>query len=168
MSDVGTRTLQWIIDRTVEDEHGCWIWQYKTDTDGYGHTTVDIMSAGVSTNGYSRHKTVSAHRLSFRLHWGYWPEVCHHVCYVKSCCNPAHLESVTTAENMQDASLKGKTGRGTKQPQKAPFRQHTQKVDDLMVSVVHKLYHQHGWLQREIADLFDMTQTGISAILRLR
>ncbi len=64
-------------------EGGCWIWRGRAEA-GYG-------LAG---------KTY-AHRLSWELHRGAIPAGLHidHLCFVKTCVNPDHLELVTGAEN---------------------------------------------------------------------
>lgn len=74
--------------RTVVDENGCWIWQGSKDTSGYGlvriagrlektHRAV-LLERGVDLEGL---------------------EV-DHLCRVRACCNPDHLEAVTHRTNI--------------------------------------------------------------------
>lgn len=87
------------IDRIVEidrfwskvDRTGaCWKWLGSTNSDGYGQLTIG--------GRYWR-----AHRLAWTLTNGEIPEglVLDHVCRVRSCVNPEHLEVVTNAENVK-------------------------------------------------------------------
>lgn len=68
---------------------GCWLWG--------GH---------VARNGYARTKvsgrSVMAHRASYELFVGPIPEglVLDHKCRNRCCVNPAHLEPVTSRENL--------------------------------------------------------------------
>lgn len=70
-----------------EPNSGCWLW------------------TGASRNGYgSFHdgiRNVAAHRYSYTLAQGEVPEglVLDHLCRVRCCVNPKHLEPVTLAEN---------------------------------------------------------------------
>lgn len=71
----------------------CWIWigAIKTKT-GYG-----------SFGWKHRSQTISAHRASYLLHVGEIPNGFHidHLCRVRSCVNPAHLEPVSCSENLR-------------------------------------------------------------------
>lgn len=88
--------------RYREEECGhsspCWIWTGTIDLKGYGRLWRDGKS----------HK---AHRLFYEKLVGPIPDGLHidHLCMVKSCVNPAHLEPVTLAENNRRAF---KAGRG--------------------------------------------------------
>lgn len=69
----------------------CWLWTGKTDRDGYGHCWD------------SRHqKTSRAHIVSFELSGRRVPEGLQldHLCRVRHCVRPDHLEPVTTRENL--------------------------------------------------------------------
>jgi len=69
-------------------DDGCWEWTGATIPNGYG-------SFGV--NG----SQVGAHRLAYELTVGPIPEglTIDHLCRVKTCVNPSHMETVTRAEN---------------------------------------------------------------------
>lgn len=68
---------------------GCWLWDGAT-TYGYGRFRVDNRSA-------------LAHRHSYEMHVGPIPDglVLDHLCRVKACVNPAHLEPVTQQANVR-------------------------------------------------------------------
>lgn len=79
---------------TVEDrgyETSCWIWQGGINQDGY---------AMISRLDGKRQ--VRAHRVLYEKHVGPIPDgaVLDHLCRVRCCVNPAHLEPVTVGENI--------------------------------------------------------------------
>lgn len=71
----------------------CWIWTGSRSGGGYGRFVVDT----------TRRESTGAHRFSYELLVGPIPEGLQidHLCRVRACCNPAHLEPVTTAENVR-------------------------------------------------------------------
>jgi hypothetical protein len=78
--------------KVAADVTGCWLWTGALNSRGYGQFGV---------NG----KSTSTHRISYELFVGPIPEglTIDHLCRVKACCNPAHLEAVTGAENTRRA-----------------------------------------------------------------
>lgn len=80
----------------------CWVWTGAVDTRGYGHLR--------------RHgKIVRAHRYAYAITFGE-PGDLHvrHKCDNRLCCNPAHLEVGTHADNMRDMKERGgRKGIGT-------------------------------------------------------
>ena len=80
----------WIYARRGTEQE-CWIWTGDTDTGGYGRLYV------------SRDRTsVAAHRYAYELLIGPIPAGLQldHLCRVRACVNPAHLEPVTLKENL--------------------------------------------------------------------
>lgn len=68
----------------------CWVWQGKPK-DGYGRISVEG-------------KIMYTHRYAFLVEFGWLPEQPYeldHLCRVKLCCNPFHLEAVTHTENVR-------------------------------------------------------------------
>jgi hypothetical protein len=82
------------------DAAGCWIWTAsRHPVSGYGRIKM----------GGHRGKHVPAHRVAYEMFVGPIPEglVLDHLCRVRPCVNPAHLEPVTGAEN----TARGKAGK---------------------------------------------------------
>ncbi len=72
----------------LEPTTGCWLWKARVNKAGYG---------GLRIDGKNR----LAHRVSYELACGAIPAGFHvdHLCRVRFCVNPAHLEAVPAAEN---------------------------------------------------------------------
>lgn len=75
-----------------EPNTGCWLWTAFVDAAGYGR-----INSGARASG----GILYAHRVSYELHVGPIPAGLQldHLCRVRSCVNPAHLEPVTAQEN---------------------------------------------------------------------
>jgi HNH endonuclease len=75
----------------VRDSSGCWLWPGTLDRAGYARFRDDDM------------RKVFVHRWSYEYHVGPIPEgkVIDHLCRVRHCANPEHLEPVTQLENMR-------------------------------------------------------------------
>lgn len=87
------RLSQWFWDRVQPcPMTGCWIWIGAASWRGYGNIT--LRGDGIRT-------TRSAYRTAHLALVGSVPEGLEidHLCRVPACCNPAHLEPVTHAEN---------------------------------------------------------------------
>ncbi len=78
-----------------KNDSGCWLWTASLNKWGYGQ-----LYAG-SLNG-KRLTPFIAHRFSYQLNVGPIPEGLDldHLCRVRSCVNPDHLEPVTRRENI--------------------------------------------------------------------
>lgn len=70
---------------------GCWLWIGSLTAAGYGH-----LRRPQGRYDY-------AHRVAYELMNGSIPDglVIDHLCRVRSCCNPDHLQAVTHAENVR-------------------------------------------------------------------
>lgn len=75
------------------DSNDCWLWTGGRNRDGYARTSVQVGP------GKSRNKR--AHRVLYEVVNGPVPDgmVLDHVCRVRHCVNPGHLEVVTPTEN---------------------------------------------------------------------
>jgi hypothetical protein len=93
---VGHARRRPLIDRLMEKvtkTDTCWLWTGAVGTSGYGRIG----------DGY---RTDQVHRVAYELHVGPIPDGLHidHLCRVKLCVNPDHLEAVTQAENNRRAA----------------------------------------------------------------
>jgi hypothetical protein len=93
-------TLDWLFNNCQPVPFsGCWIWMKSIGTNGYGKT-------------WHNNKTALAHRVAWIITEG---EISNeleldHLCRVRSCINPQHLEPVTPKENLSRSPLIGLRG----------------------------------------------------------
>lgn len=82
-----------------EPNTGCWLWTGALDTGGYGRFNIggEVLDC--------------AHRVSFKLFKGKIPDGydIDHLCRVRCCVNPDHLEAVTRRENLRRSSIVSST-----------------------------------------------------------
>lgn len=83
------------------DAEGCWLWTAGTNY-GYGQ-----FNDGVTL------RPVKAHRFAWELLRGSIPEglVIDHLCFVRACVNPWHMELVTPSENARRVRANQHTGK---------------------------------------------------------
>lgn len=74
----------------VDKSGDCWLWGGKLNDGGYGQWSREI-------NG-----TLFVHRIAYEMIIGPIPKglVIDHLCRVRNCVNPAHMEPVTSAVNI--------------------------------------------------------------------
>lgn len=97
-----------LMDRVQVTDDGCWLWTGYVDRDGYGRQNEGRL----------------AHRLMYEALVGPIPEglTIDHLCRVRHCVNPAHLEPVTLRENvLRGYGLGGNQARRTHCPQGHPY-----------------------------------------------
>lgn len=77
-----------------EPNSGCWIWIGGQSDNGYGAYWVKTTNVG-------------AHRISYEAHKGPIEDGMHidHLCRVRCCVNPDHLEVVTPKENLHRSPI---------------------------------------------------------------
>jgi len=73
---------------------GCWLWLGALDRDGYGHVMIKTGGGNEIRRG--------AHRASYEAFNGAIPDGLQidHLCRVRCCVNPDHLEAVSCKENL--------------------------------------------------------------------
>ncbi|WP_432420861.1 HNH endonuclease [Nocardia brasiliensis] len=79
----------------------CLIWTGPVGPQGYGK--IYLATPGLKRRG----RSVLVHRLAYELTWGQGSTsglTIDHLCYVPLCCNPNHLEAVTSSENIKRSS----------------------------------------------------------------
>lgn len=78
----------------------CWIWLGYTEQDGYGRIAMPVGEGG-------EYRKRQAHRVIYEILVGAVPSELQldHLCRVRCCCNPAHLEPVTPGENIRRSDL---------------------------------------------------------------
>jgi hypothetical protein len=80
----------------VREQTGCQVWIGATNNKGYGVLSLDG----------ARHL---AHRIAYESAYGPIPDgmVVDHLCRVRNCVNPLHLEVVTSGENQRRGRVAG-------------------------------------------------------------
>lgn len=101
------------------DLGGCWVWLAHKNNNGYGYI-------------WTKGERVEAHRVSYELHKGPIPEGLEidHLCRVRHCVNPEHLEAVTERENkLRSGGMASRNAAKTHCPQGHPYSAWNTKDD---------------------------------------
>lgn len=69
-------------------ESGCWLWLRGCNSDGYACMTVGITSTRVHKWAYEKYKHIVPTKMTLD-----------HLCRVRSCVNPDHLDCISNWEN---------------------------------------------------------------------
>lgn len=127
--------------RYIEEDRGfkspCWIWQLFTNKDGYGHYP-------------SKTGSLLAHRRYYEHAKGSIPAGLQldHLCRVRPCVNPEHLEPVTRTENQR---------RGAKA-----------KLTLDKAEEIRRLYLHGGVSQRELGLLYGVSKHTIWGVVNYK
>jgi len=89
---------RYILERIVENDAGCWVWQLSSGSHGYGQ-------------GFYLGANTLAHRICFEVFRNTIPEgmTIHHVCRTRKCVNPYHLQVLPNEINAADNGQSSKT-----------------------------------------------------------
>jgi hypothetical protein len=133
----------------VQKTDTCWLWMGHLNEDGYG-------KFGVKSS-----ESYLAHRYSYQLAFGAASQYVLHTCDNPACVNPDHLFTGSQADNMRDASAKGRlAGRsiGEKHPRA--------KLTAGMVREI-RAQHQSGTVSgADMARRYGVTKEAIYAVLQ--
>lgn len=102
-----------LVARTVVTPGGCWEWTGRRDRDGYGR--MKVIDAGVK-------RETGAHRAAWIAYRGAISDAelqTDHLCRVRHCVNPDHMELVTNQVNSSRADHSNKAGRSGPRPRSA-------------------------------------------------
>lgn len=139
------------VDKKSEGE--CWEWTGGRDTQGYGLFFIN-----------NKYRCEKAHRVSAWLsgkRFGNGLNVCHH-CDNPPCVNPKHLFLGTRKDNIRDCISKNRLTRGNKSGVNNP----RSIINELDVKTIRFFYSMGSILQRELGEMFGLTQTAVSLIVR--
>jgi hypothetical protein len=132
------------VDSSGDDE--CWNWNAAIST-GYG---------AFGINGKMR----LAHRVAWTLTNGEIQAdqfVCH-ACDNRKCCNPSHLFLGSAADNSSDMVTKGRSKKGSSQP--------NSKLKEAQVIAIRDLYQRGNLTYKQIAEAFGVHEKLIGYIVR--
>jgi|ERR1700679_825960 len=106
------RTLAERIERLFipEPNSGCWLWMGYVKPNGYGQIRIEQADGSWRT----RH----AHRVSYEEFFASIPEGAEldHLCRMRCCINPDHLEPVSKSENLRRSPLMNRQAHKTQCP----------------------------------------------------
>lgn len=169
--------LQERLDRYTDKSGDCWLW------------TGSLRGRPSHLYGYIRvaNRSIMAHRISYELAFGPIPDglsVCHH-CDNPRCVRPNHLFLGTIADNNRDRAAKGRSATGERNGSithavkrvanlRAYFAAHPhhnrnegrRKLTDGDREAVRSIYRAGGISQREIAQVYGVSQQLISNVCK--
>lgn len=139
----------------VKKTDTCWLWQgFLLHGTWYGHIA---LSGKNGKNG----KTISAHKLSWILHYGPIPDglfVLHH-CDTPPCVRPDHLFLGTQSDNMRDAAAKGRHPSQVNPSTQRGENSACAKLTAAMVLEMRLLRAETGLAYRRIGERYGVTKS---------
>lgn len=123
----------------VEKTDSCWLWKGTLSDNGYGVF-------------YADEKLYKAHRVAYEFAGRVIPEGLQidHLCRVRNCVNPDHLEAVTCRENiMRGAGVAAKHAKVTHCPSGHPYSE--ENVRMYRGSRYCRACHSQRYLSRKLA-----------------
>ena len=119
----------------VQGPDDCWLWTACTSWNGYGKIRIDG-------------KDLRAHRLMYELEVGPIPsdKIVRHTCDTPACVNPKHLLLGTHKENSQDQVERGRSYKGSKNPNAV--------LNEEKVLQIRQLFDTEGKSAVDLAQLF--------------
>lgn len=137
--------------RFVTRDDGCWNWAGFVSKGGYGR---------IGRDG----RIVSAHRMSWEIHYGPIPagmHVCHH-CDNRKCVNPTHLFIGTHLDNVRDMCRKGRHSRIASRVGEAHA---SAKLTADQVRAIRSLYKATETPKAALARMYGVTDVSIGNIV---
>ena len=127
----------------VNQTSTCWLYNGYTEH-GYGRIWVNV-------------KNVQAHRHAYNLLKGDIPSgmVIRHLCNVKLCVNPDHLEIGTQQDNMDDMVKANRQAKGSKHGQAKLNEEQVKEIKELLLT---------GLSQQKIAERYKVSRECIKLI----
>lgn len=131
---------------------GCWVWTAYKNRDGYGKITY-------------RGELFSAHRLIYASLVAPVPTGLHldHLCRVRHCVNPAHLEPVTSGENTRRSPIHA--AQMVLNGRRCAGEGHgSAKLSDSAAREIFRL-RADGWSLKDLGSRFGTSEGNVSALL---
>jgi len=139
-----------------EPNSGCWLW--------VGHIAKKTGYGQLRLSHETSERAVGAHRAAYALLKGPVPDSMHvcHKCDVRSCVNPDHLFLGTQADNLADASRKGRLNWTAPRPRARGERHHAAKLNETIVRAI-RISTERGAI---LAARYGINNTTVSKIRR--
>lgn len=123
----------------------CWVWIADGMNEGYGYFWLDG-------------KMQLAHRVSFFMEHGRWPDPCalHH-CDNRACVNPVHLFEGSRDDNNKDKVRKGGQPSGESH--------YKAKLTNATIAAIREEHANNGMSHRELIVKYNVSQSYLSRLL---
>lgn len=150
LEEMPVTTKDLIMIRSSEDSNGCWNWQWRLNTRGYGYLVLR-----------KRHKKTGAHQLSYIAFNGDYDSSLWvlHKCNNRACVNPEHLYLGNAKQNRQDAINAGTA----KIPDNRGERCGTSKLKETQVLEIRSLAGK--LTKRELGEIYGVCRQHIGDII---